>query len=471
MPDFAPFELKMRAAGQPELAIDTFRHAWEQLVAGATGLVPETAIEPIESLPDLRDLAGFDIHGEQELRHTVVIKLNGGLGTSMGMERAKSLLVAKDGRSFLELIVEQLLSLRAAHHVALPLVLMDSFRTQADSQAALAGHLALAAGQSDVPTTFLQHQVPKVRASDFAPAEHADESLTWCPPGHGDIYIALATSGLLDRLLASGFRWAFVSNADNLGAVPDLALLGWMAATGKAFVMECADRTAADKKGGHLAARPEIRGGGYQLREVAQCPADDLRHFQDIARHRYFNTNNLWVDLVAVKALLDKRGGRLGLPLIRNVKPIDPTEPGSETVVQLETAMGAAIELFSDLGMYGREAAGAVRVGRERFVPVKTTNDLLVLWSDVYARDPDGRVRAVPERADDLPVVDLDPRFYKTIEDFMARFPRGAPSLLKAKRLTVRGDVVFAGDVVVKGEVVIDHPGPEQLLVMGTIGG
>ncbi|MFO0750090.1 MAG: UTP--glucose-1-phosphate uridylyltransferase [Myxococcota bacterium] len=471
MSDFTPFEEKMRAAGQPDLAIATFKHAWDQLVAGATGLVPETAIEPVESLPDKADLAGFEIHGEKELPHTVVIKLNGGLGTSMGMERAKSLLVAKDGRTFLELIIDQVLSLRAEHHVALPLVLMDSFRTQDDAQSALAGHLALIAGQNDLPTTFLQHQVPKVRAADLTVAVHDDESLTWCPPGHGDIYIALATSGLLDRLLLQGFRWAFISNADNLGAVPDLALLGWMAATGKAFVMECADRTAADKKGGHLAARPPSRGGGYLLREVAQCPPDDVRFFQDITRHRFFNTNNVWVDLTAVKGLLDRRGGRLGLPLIRNVKPIDPTEPASESVVQLETAMGAAIELFSDLGMDGREAAGAVRVGRERFVPVKTTNDLLVLWSDVFMREGDGRVHAIPERAGNLPLVDLDPKYFKNIEDFMARFPKGAPSLRNASRLVVRGDVVFEGDVVVTGDVTIEHVGPGQRRVSGPISG
>ncbi|MCC6622797.1 MAG: UTP--glucose-1-phosphate uridylyltransferase [Deltaproteobacteria bacterium] len=467
MPDFAPFELKMRAAGQPELAIVNFREAWEGLVHGATGLVPESSIVPVPGLPDLADLDGFIIQGEQELPHTVIIKLNGGLGTSMGMERAKSLLPVKEGRTFLDLIVEQVLSVRQTHHVPMPLVLMDSFRTQADCQAALAGNIALMAGQSDLPTTFLQHQVPKVRARDLAPAEHADDELTWCPPGHGDLYLSIATSGLLDRLLARGFRWAFVSNADNLGAVPDLALLGWMAATGKAFVMECCDRTPADKKGGHLALRAGP-AGGYLLREVAQCPPEHLAYFQDIKRHRYFNTNNLWVDLRAVRALLDARGGRLGLPVIKNVKPLDPASPSgpehpdNEPVIQLETAMGAAIERFADLGDYG---VGAVRVGRHRFAPVKTTNDLLVLWSDVFVRDDDGRVEVIPERRGDLPLVELDPAFFKTIDDFQSRFPAGAPSLVKCKRLVVRGDVRFESDVRVVGDVVIEHTGPGQRVV------
>ena len=302
--------------------------------------------------------------------------------------------------------------------------------------------------------SFLQHRVPKVLASDFKPAgDHEDG---WCPPGHGDLYPALATSGLLDALLSQGYRWAFVSNADNLGAVPDetaLGILGWMAEGAMPFVMECADRTAADRKGGHLA---QDLAGQLVLREVAQCPIDDVAAFQDITRHRYFNTNNLWVDLVAVKALLDERGGRLGLPLIRNKKSLDPTDASSPEVYQLETAMGAAIALMP--------GAGAVRVPRSRFVPVKTTNDLLVLWSDVYTRTLDGRVSAVPERAHDLPLVDLDPRYYKNIEDFRARFTH-SPSLVKARRLTVRGDVRFGAGVVVEGDVNLEHGGDEPLVI------
>jgi len=449
MPDFAPFEAKMRAAGQPELAIATFRHAWEQLVAGASGMLPEHTLAPVPELASLDTLAQHAERGRGELARLVIVKLNGGLGTSMGMEQAKSLLVAKDGRRFLDLIVEQVLALRQAHGVELPLVLMDSFRTQADSAAALARHELVQA----LPTSFLQHQVPKVRR-DFTPATHADESLTWCPPGHGDLYIALATSGLLETLLAAGHRWAFVSNADNLGALPDLALLGWMAEYERAFIMECAERSSADRKGGHLAHS----GAGLVLRELAQCPPEDSHHFQDITRHRWFNTNNLWVDLYALGDLLRARGGALGLPLIKNVKPIDPTDPSSEQVIQLESAMGAAIALFG-------ERAAAVRVGRERFVPVKTTNDLLVVRSDVYQRDGDGRVQARADRLGNLPRVDLDPVFYKNIEDFELRFADGPPSLVKAQSLTVRGDVRFEGDVVVQGDVTLEHTAPQPKVI------
>ena len=452
-PDFAPFEQAMRDKGQPELAIAVFRHHFEELVRGATGLMPEPSIAPVASLPDAEALTEHRARGESELARTVVIKLNGGLGTSMGMERAKSLLPAKDGRSFLDLIAEQLVHLRKVRGVGLPLVLMDSFRTQADSLAALARHPELA---QPLPLSFLQHQVPKVLAGDLSPAlapaaALGDPELAWCPPGHGDLYPALQTSGLLDRLLASGYRWAFVSNADNLGATPDetaLCILGWMAARELPFVMECADRTAADKKGGHLALD---LGGRLVLREIAQCPPEDSAAFQDIERHRYFNTNNLWVDLTAIARLLAERGGRLGLPLIRNTKPLDPTDASSPRVHQLETAMGAAIGLF--------DGAAAVRVPRARFVPVKTTNDLLVLWSDAFERTADGHVRATVRT---LPLVDLDPRFYKNIEDFRTRIG-AAPSLRDATRLVVRGDVRFGPGVVVRGDVTLDHTGDEPL--------
>jgi UTP--glucose-1-phosphate uridylyltransferase len=457
-------ERLMREDGQPELAIEAFAAAYEALVAGGTGLLPEAEITPVAALPEVEALHGHLERGERELGRLVVVKLNGGLGTSMGMERAKSLLMVKDGRTFLDLIAEQVVHLRKTLGVGLPLVLMDSFRTQADSLARLALHPGLA-GQH-VPFSFLQHRVPKVAAQSLGPVaqqagELGDPDLAWCPPGHGDIYLALQTSGLLEALRGAGYRWAFVSNSDNLGAVPDKdaqAILGWMAAGGHPFVMECTRRTAADRKGGHLAASPT---GGLLLREVAQCSSEDLDAFQDIERHRYFNTNNLWVDLDAVAALVQARGGALGLPVIRNKKPLDPAASsglGQTPVYQLETAMGAAISIF--------EGAAAVSVPRRRFAPVKTTNDLLVLRSDFYARGDDGLLTA---RRPEPPLVDLDPAHFKLIDDFEARV-NAAPSLAEATHLVVRGDVRFGAGVVVRGQVEVRHAGPPLELADTTLG-
>merc|ERR1719362_2111675 len=147
-------------------------------------------------------------------------------------------------------------------------------------------------------------------------------------------------------------------------------------------MMEVAVRTDADKKGGHLARSKE--GGGLLLRESAQCPDEDEKAFQDTSKYTFFNTNNLWVDLVALKDLFEKNAGTVPLPVIKNSKTVDPRDKASTKVVQLETAMGAAIGCFP--------GSSALVVDRSRFAPVKTTNDLLALRSDAYVITVDSRV-------------------------------------------------------------------------------
>src|SRR6476620_9051529 len=96
---------KMRAAGLPDVAIVTFAEYYRRLAAGETGLIPESEIEPAGELPDISELTIEP--ADELLDQTVVIKLNGGLGTSMGMTHAKSLIEAKDGHTFLDLIALQ----------------------------------------------------------------------------------------------------------------------------------------------------------------------------------------------------------------------------------------------------------------------------------------------------------------------------------------------------------------------------
>ena len=432
----------MRAAGVDDVAIDTFAHYYEQLAAGATGMLAESDIEPVQDVPDAESLPDAD--ATEALDATVIVKLNGGLGTSMGMTRAKALLEVKDGLSFLDIIARQALELRRRTGARLPLVLMNSFYTRDDSLAALGRYPELGAG---VAPDFLQNKEPKLDAEDLSPVEWpADPDLEWCPPGHGDLYTALVTSGMLDDLLEHGYRYAFVANADNLGAVLDERILAWFAGEAAPFAMEVCDRTEADRKGGHLARRP---GAGLVLREIAQTPDEDSDAFQDIDRHRYFNTNNLWVNLEALAAVLRDRGNVLGLPMIVNRKTVDPGDPGSTPVIQLETAMGAAIDVFDD--------ARAIRVPRRRFAPVKTTNDLLALRSDAYVFTPEGHVSLVDEHRG-APLVDLDSAYYKRVGDFEARFPGGAPSLVACERLTVTGDVTFGPGVSCRGVVTVTGP-------------
>jgi UTP--glucose-1-phosphate uridylyltransferase len=446
-PGFAPFERKMRDAGLPDLAIAAFEDAYARLRAGEQGKISVRDIRPVGDLPDGAALQAHRDAGRAALAHAVVVKLNGGLGTTMGMTQAKSLLVVSNGLSFLDVIARQVLHLRRAHGAPVPLLLMDSFRTREDSLAALARYPDLPL--PGLPLDFLQHKVPRVLKADLTPvAWPAEPEHEWCPPGHGDLYLAMETSGVLPPLLERGYRYAFVSNSDNLGAVLDLDLLGFFADSGAPFLMEVADRTEADKKGGHLARTPD---GGLLLRESAQCPDDEKDDFQDVSRHRYFNTNNLWVDLRALARTLEARRGVLGLPLIANEKPVDPRDPSSARVVQLETAMGAAIAVFP--------GAGAVRVSRARLVPVKTTSDLLALRSDAHELTDDWRVVVSPRRRLGPLYVDLDQRWFREVPAMEARFPAGPPSLVDCARFVVQGDVRFAGRAVARGDVVVRQDG------------
>ena len=431
---------KMRDAGVADVAIDTFAELYERLAAGETGLIGESDIEPVEAVPDFDALPAADDGGL--LDQAVVIKLNGGLGTSMGMTRAKSLLEARAGETFLDLIARQVLAVRERSGARVPLVLMNSFATRDESLEALERHADLSA---DLPADFLQSKEPKLLAEDLTPVSWPrNPELEWCPPGHGDLFTSLQTSGVLAAMLDRGYRWAFVSSSDNLAAVLDPRILAWMAREDAPFVMEVADRTPADRKGGHIAQRRS--GGGLLLREIAQTPDSDLDAFQDIARYRYFNTNTIWFDLHAI-------GDMPPLPLIRNVKTVDPSDKSSPEVVQIETAMGAALGVI--------EGARALRVPRDRFSPVKTTNDLLALRSDAYEVGSDGRVVLVAERHGSPPDVDLDPDHFKLVADFEPRVAAGAPSLREAQRLVVRGDVTFGADVVIRGDVEIEaHDGP-----------
>ncbi|HWK30299.1 MAG TPA: UTP--glucose-1-phosphate uridylyltransferase [Solirubrobacter sp.] len=436
---------KMRAEGVADAAVRAFEHYYHQLEAGETGLLPEDSIEPVDDPVEL-DALPSDLAAERTaLESAIVLRLNGGLGTSMGLTGAKSLLEAKDGLSFLDVIVRQVLALRTAHDVRLPLVLMDSFSTRADSLAALEAYPELAAG---LPLDFLQNKEPKLLVDGLEPASWPrDPGLEWCPPGHGDLYTALLSSGLLAALLEQGYEYAFMANSDNLGAVLDSRILAWLRAERVPFAMEVTDRTEADRKGGHLARRRA--DGRLVLRETAQTPEADLAALQDITRHRFVNTNNLWLDLRALDAALRERDGVLGLPLIRNRKTVDPSDPSSPAVFQIETAMGAAIEVF--------EGARALRVPRTRFAPVKTTDDLLALRSDAYALTSDARVVLAGGR-ETPPFVALDPAHYKLLGDFEARFPDGPPSLVECDRFEVEGDVRFGAGVVARGDVRVQGP-------------
>lgn len=433
---------KMADAGATDLAIDVFAYYYDQLAQGETGFVPEDSIEPLDSVPSLTDVDVSDEEAREALSRTVILKLNGGLGSSMGMERAKSLLPVRDGLTFLDIISRQVRHVRDTYGARLPIMFMNSFRTREDTLAALPDDLAV----DLLPLDFVQGQEPKLTVDDLAPVTwDADPSLEWCPPGHGDIYTTLTDQGIVEQLLDAGFKYLATSNADNLGASPDPRLAGWFAQSGSPYSPEVCLRTPADRKGGHLARRRS--DGRVILRETAQTPAEDMDYFTDEHRHRYFHTNNLWFNLEALHELLVRTGGLVKLPLIRNDKTVDPTDPSSTKVHQIECAIGAIVEQF--------EGATPIVVPRSRFLPVKTTNDLLLLRSDAYTLGADGTLSLVPPKA---PLVDVDPTYYKLIKDFDQRF-QVVPSLRDVSRFSITGDWTFATPVAFSGEVSLQGTG------------
>ncbi|MEY2615002.1 MAG: UTP--glucose-phosphate uridylyltransferase [Verrucomicrobiota bacterium] len=429
----------MAAAKMSAAAVRAFLFQYQKLEQNDAGLIPENSISPLGPLTSIEDET--DYGGQSGVAaQTVVLKLNGGLGTSMGLEKAKSLLKIRDELTFLDIIARQFLNLRSTVAPQLRLILMNSFSTSNDTVAALARYPELGDPRD---LELMQNKVPKIEVKSLAAADWPQNpSLEWCPPGHGDIYPSLLGSGLLDRLMSEDKKFLFVSNSDNLGATLDLRLLEFFADSGAPFLMEVTARTAADRKGGHLARRNADQR--LLLRESAQCPEEDLGAFQDIERHRFFNTNNLWIRLDALRAELDRSDGLLPLPLIRNEKTIDPRDKSTPKVFQLETAMGAAIECF--------DGARAIAVERNRFSPVKTTADLLSVRSDAYELDAEFRLVLRSERNGLPPVVKLSDH-YKLVEQFERLVARGVPSLVDCRSLTIEGQMEFEPEVKIVGDV------------------
>jgi len=453
-PRLPEFAAKMTEAGLKPLVVDTFGHCYRRLIAGETGLIRDADIRPIarDEIPHAAELSGCAQAGRDMLPQAVRIVLNGGLGTSMGLIGPKCLLTVARGLTFLEII------LRQAEASPARLALMNSFNTHAATLAAVAR-----LKPARPPLFFLQHKFPKILRDGLAPASWpANRELEWNPPGHGDVYAALFASGLLETLLDEGVRYAFICNSDNLGAGIDTALLGYFAEKRFPFMMEVAEKTPSDVKGGHLARH---RSGRLLLREAAQCPKDEIAAFQDIRRYRFFNTNNIWVDLEALNELIG-REHIVDLPMIVNPKTLDPRDETSPPVYQIETAMGAAISLF--------EGAAAVNVPRARFLPVKTCNDLLAVRSDIFVYSDREGLRLNPAREavgrNEAVKIKLDSKYYGKFDLLEERFKEGPPSLKDCDGLAIKGDVRFERDVVVRGTVAITNSGAAPAVIKaGTV--
>lgn len=469
-------------------------------------MIPESSIAPVDDLPNSEEFSK-DKPDTSLLAKTVVLKLNGGLGTGMGLDKAKSLLQVKGNDTFLDLTAKQVIQMRKEYGFNVKFMLMNSFSTSADTLAFFHKNYPSLAKEEGLE--MMQNKVPKLHAETFevrnvlqkhthggdkflsesysthvfacilavsqnnniiflplfpflctvlyqtkpatCPSNRDNE---WCPPGHGDLYAALVGSGRLDQLLKDGFQYMFVSNSDNLGASLDLNILTYFAQNETPFMMECCQRTENDKKGGHLALRK--KDNQLVLRESAMCLEADEDAFQDVTKHRFFNTNNLWIRLDKLKEIIDANGGFIPLPMIKNKKTVDPKDDTSQKVVQLETAMGAAVECF--------DGATAICVPRTRFTPVKKCNDLFLLRSDAYVLQNFKPVLN-PKCGGKAPVISLDSKKYKLVDALDEATEDGIPSLVRCKRLTVTGLVKMSKKTTFVDEVSITNKSDEAKYV------
>ncbi|RSX56034.1 UTP--glucose-1-phosphate uridylyltransferase [Bifidobacterium dolichotidis] len=451
---------KMREQGLSEVAIAQFErlyHEWQE--NDATSWIREEDVERLDNVPSFHDVYETIDHDQavKAFAKTAFLKLNGGLGTSMGLDCAKSLLPVRRHKArqmrFIDIILGQVMVARRRLGVELPLTLMNSFRTSADTMKVLAHTPKFT--QHGIPVEIIQHREPKIEIATGLPVSYPQNpELEWCPPGHGDLFSTIWESGLLDELDARGFKYLFISNSDNLGARPSQTLAQHFENTGAPMMIEVARRTHADRKGGHLVFNKVTHR--LELREMSQVHPDDRYDAMNIKKHPYFNTNNIWVRIDALRDMLAKYNGVLPLPVIRNKKTVDPTNPDSTPVMQLETAMGAAVSLF--------EGATCVLVDRMRFLPVKTTDDLFIMRSDRF------HLTDLYEMEDGnyiFPNVSLDPRYYKNIHDFDERFPYSIPSVAAANSVTIEGDWTFGRDVSFYGDAKLTDNGKPSYVPNG----
>jgi len=435
------FREKMIKKGVSELAIKIFEKNLNKMIEGDSFFYSSKEITPLsktdailennykENLDEIKNMAN----------KIAVIKLNGGLGTSMGMQSPKSQLRVKNDLNFLEITVNQILSFNSKYKTKVPLIFMNSFNTHEETEQNLA---KLNFENESLPHSFNENKSPKIKRFEkegnvyYEPAEYpTDINLEWAPPGHADVYPSLYESNLLETLTEQGYEYVFISNVDNLGASLTPSIISKIFEMDSSFTMEVANRTENDKKGGHLA----IKNGKLILRESSQVLKEDEDDFQDFSKYKFFNTNSIWIKIKSLKELLDKNQGILDLPIIINQKNINPSDLTSEKIIQLESAMGSAISLFDD--------AKTVLVPAERFIPVKNTSNLLYLLSDLVEMDENYLLHPIK-----FLHIELKNNGYKLVYDFFQRF-KFIPSLKNCKSLIIEKDIYFNEPQEFKGDI------------------
>ncbi|KII65702.1 UTP--glucose-1-phosphate uridylyltransferase [Thelohanellus kitauei] len=391
---------------------------WEKIIP-----IPNDRIQIYNELSCVNDSQVTNL-----LSRLVVIKLNGGLGTTMGCSYPKSLITVRDGMNFLDITMAHLNHINTTYKSKVPLVLMNSYSTEAKTQATLHKYRKCVTKIH----TFSQSQYPRICSDTLMPMvneKNIDDDNCWFPPGHGNFYESFFESGLMKQFIDEGRDIAFVSNIDNLGATVDLKILNFMCQKNHSeneFLMEITDKTKSDVKGGTLIQYD----GSIRLMEIAQVPYEHVGDFKLISKFTVFNTNNIWLNLRKIHSELSKN------PLQMDVMPN----------YKLETAIGSAVKNFK--GSLG------IKVPRSRFLPVKNNSDLLLVMSNIYDL-VDGELKMSDKRLHKTtPIIQLSGPYFKAVDEFLTRF-RSIPDIIELDHLAVSGDVIFSRNLTFKGTVII----------------
>ena len=386
-------------------------------------------VQPLDwhSLPSLAEIhqRGRLQNESYWLKKTAVLKLNGGLGTTMGCAGPKTAIEVQKNDNFLDLLVQQKRTLEERLQADLPLLFLNSFSTQEETTKILKKYDLQGIHHLE------QSRYLRLEKESLLPVDWEDfQKNAYYPPGHGEVFRLLEQKKVLEHLLAEGKEYLFLSNADNLAASVDLSIVKWMAEEKIDFVTEVTERTKWDAKGGFFV----LVGSKIELLETAVWPSN-IRQ-QDLAKKfPAFNTNNIWVHLPSLKQQLAQETWKM--PVIANEKRVLDKD-----VIQLETAMGAAIGNFPK--------ARLLRVNRDRFLPVKTCNDLFLLQSALFSCQGG----FLTKRSDQpLPYIQLG-EYFASVEQFKKRLPE-IPAIEDLESLTVLGDVQFSRSVVLRGRVLI----------------
>ena len=299
------------------------------------------------------------------LKQTVVCRLNGGLGTTLGSSLPKFSIPVKNKKTFLDLVAEQLQSLQKRYKTEIPFLLMNSFYTHQATSETIKKYKDLKI------YSFQQNCYPRLAPNNlknkpFLPLDSKEfGTQAYYPPGHGDFYTNFQKSGLLEMFIQQGKKYLLVSNIDNLGGTLDVKILNFIQQQSCPFLIEAVLKNQQDTKGGCLLFnKSSKRIKLLENIELEMMPAPTL---QSLKEHlTLFNTNNLWINLLALQKNLKKKSWQLDL--VKNWKKITSPKGQTKDVLQLENTIASAVSNFKE--------AKIIQVHRSRFIPVKNKKDL-----------------------------------------------------------------------------------------------